>query len=78
MGTLLLLLLNNNTYFTGLLPGSNELIQMKCLDQDLVYVTMCSINISCRDIPAGPVVKNPPAIIGHIPGPGRFHMPWGN
>ena len=31
--------------------------------------------------PGGPVVKNPPANpedTGSIPGPGRFHMLWGN
>ena len=33
------------------------------------------------DFPGGPVVKNPPSNagdMGSIPGPGRFHMPWGN
>ena len=33
------------------------------------------------DIPGGPVVKNPPSNAGDmglIPGPGGFHMPWGN
>ena len=32
-------------------------------------------------LPGGSVVKNPPANAGDtglIPGPGRFHMPWGN
>ena len=31
--------------------------------------------------PGGPVVKNPPCNAGNtssIPGPGRFHMQWGN
>ena len=34
-----------------------------------------------RDFAGGPVVKNPPANAGDIssiPGPGRFHMPWGH
>ena len=34
-----------------------------------------------RDLPGGPLVKTPPANAGNtgsIPGPGRFHMPWGN
>ena len=34
-----------------------------------------------RTSPSGPVVKNPPANagdMGSIPGPGRFHMPWGS
>ena len=34
-----------------------------------------------RDFPGSPVVKNLPANAGDtgsIPGPGRFHMPWGN
>ena len=34
-----------------------------------------------RVFPGGPVAKNLPANIedtGSIPGPGRFHMPWGN
>ena len=33
------------------------------------------------DFSGGPVVKNPPANVGDmdlIPGPGRFHMLWGN
>jgi len=33
------------------------------------------------DFPGGPVVKNLPANAGDtgsIPGPGKFHMPWGN
>ena len=33
------------------------------------------------DFPGGTVVKNPPANggdTGSIPGPGRFHMLWGN
>ena len=32
------------------------------------------------DFPGGPVAKNSPvdaADTGSIPGPGRFHMPWG-
>ena len=34
-----------------------------------------------EDFPGGPVVRNPPANardMGSIPGPGRFHMLWGN
>ena len=34
-----------------------------------------------RDSPGNPRVKNPPASAGDtglIPGPGRFHVPWGN
>ena len=34
-----------------------------------------------EDFPGGPVAKNPPANAGNmgsIPGPGRFHMQWGN
>ena len=34
-----------------------------------------------EDFLGGPVVKNLLAnarVIGSIPGPGRFHMPWGN
>ena len=34
-----------------------------------------------RDFLGGPVAKNPPANAGDmdlIPGPGRFHMLWGN
>ena len=34
-----------------------------------------------EDFPDSPVVKNPPANTkntGLIPGPGRFHVPWGN
>ena len=34
-----------------------------------------------RDFPGGPVVKNLPAKARYmdlIPGPGRFHMLWGN
>ena len=33
------------------------------------------------DFPGGPGVMNPPANAGDtslVPGPGRFHMPWGN
>ena len=33
-----------------------------------------------EDFPGGPVVKNTSANagdMGSIPGPGRFHMPWG-
>ena len=33
------------------------------------------------DFPDGPAVKNPPANagdVGSIPGPGKFHMLWGN
>ena len=33
------------------------------------------------DFPDGPVAKNPPTNAGDtssIPGPRRFHMPWGN
>ena len=33
------------------------------------------------DFPVGPMVRNPLANAGDtgsIPGPGRFHMPWGN
>ena len=33
------------------------------------------------DFPGGPMVKNPPAHAGDMnmtPGPGRFHMLWGN
>ena len=33
------------------------------------------------DFPGGPGVRNLPANpedTGSIPGPGRFHMPWGN
>ena len=33
------------------------------------------------DFPGGPTVRNPPASeweMGSVPGPGRFHMPWGN
>ena len=34
-----------------------------------------------KDSPGGPVDKNPPANagdVGSVPGPGRFHVPWGN
>ena len=34
-----------------------------------------------QDFLVGPVVKNPPSNAGDmglIPGPGGFHMPWGN
>ena len=34
-----------------------------------------------QDFPSGAVDKNPPANAQNtrsIPGPGRFHMPWGN
>ena len=34
-----------------------------------------------QDFPDGPVDKSPPTNAGDtssIPGPGRFHMPWGN
>ena len=37
--------------------------------------------ISSTDLPGDPVVKNLPANTedtGSIPGPRRFHMPWGN
>ena len=37
-------------------------------------------NVS-KDIPGGPVVKNPPANAGNtgsIPGLGAFHILWGN
>ena len=33
------------------------------------------------NFPGGPVVKNLPGkagTVGSMPGPGRFHMPWGN
>ena len=33
------------------------------------------------DLPGSPMVKNPPANVGHtgsIPGPGGFYMPLGN
>ena len=36
---------------------------------------------SCGDFPGGPVIKNSPAYEEDtisIPGPGSFHMPWGN
>ena len=39
------------------------------------------VKIHGFDFPGGPVVKNPPSNagdMGSIPGPGRFHMPWGN
>ena len=39
------------------------------------------IKIHGSNFPGGPVVKNPPANtqnMGSIPGPGRFHMLWGN
>ena len=32
-------------------------------------------------LPDDPVIKKPPVNagdMGSIPGPGRFHMPWGN
>ena len=38
-------------------------------------------NTVLKDFPSGPVVKNLPANAGDmglIPGPVRFHMPWGN
>ena len=34
-----------------------------------------------QDFPCGPVVENLPGNVEYmhsIPGPGRFHMPWGN
>lgn len=34
-----------------------------------------------EDFPSDPKVKNPPANAGDVgstPGPGRFHVPWGN
>ena len=37
--------------------------------------------VSQKDFPSGPAVKNPPANAGDmglIPGPRRFHRPWGN
>ena len=43
--------------------------------------TSCSIKCAMGDFPGDPVVKNPPANAGNmglIPGPGRFHMLWGN
>ena len=39
------------------------------------------IRIHGSNFPGGPVVKNPPANAGNmgsVPGPGRFHVPWGN
>ena len=38
-------------------------------------------NITEEDFPGGSLVKNPPANAGDtgsVPGPGRFHMLWGN
>ena len=38
------------------------------------------IQIEILDFPGGPVVGGPPdnmGDMGWIPGPGRFHMPWG-
>jgi len=39
------------------------------------------LKMHSRGFPTGPVVKNPPANggdTGSIPGPGKFHVPWGN
>ena len=36
--------------------------------------------VRCLDFPGGPVVESPPANVGDmglIPGPRRFHTPWG-
>ena len=46
-----------------------------------VYYRICSKEDEKRDLPGGPVVKNPPANAGDmglIPGLGRFHMAWSN
>ena len=42
---------------------------------------LLNIKSQGRDIPGGPVKKNPPASAGDtgsIPGPGRSQIPWGN
>ena len=46
-----------------------------------VYYRICSKEDEKRDLPGGPVVKNPPANAGDmglIPGLGGFHMAWSN
>ena len=48
---------------------------------DICFQLFTVINNAFRDFPGGPVVKSKPANAGDtgsIPGPGRFHMPWGN
>ena len=43
--------------------------------------TNCCIKCAMGDLLGDPVVKNPPSNAGNmgsIPGPGRFHMLWGN
>ena len=50
-------------------------LAMRITDQQLRTTT------PMRDFPGGPEVKNLPANAGDtglIPGPGRFHISWGN
>ena len=52
-----------------------------CLLSELGMETQWCQEAQTGDFPGGLVVKNPPANagdMGSIPGPGRFHMLWGN
>ena len=56
------------------------------MSMDHHFLTPRFLNTYCRtkpqvDLLGGPVVKNSPAnagYMGSIPGPGSFHISWGN
>ena len=51
-----------------------------CSPVHLSHIIFFSFKNWDKDFPGGPKVKNAPvnaADTGSVPGPGRFHMPWG-